>query len=370
MKLPLTVLLVGACSSCGSVPMMDTRQMSEPLQMDLTSFSETDSSKPVNLITASSTGTAQGRATGAIRLPSGTQPGVNYTCGATFVSPHYAITAAHCVAAEDTDVAPFFTVEQYDTSQLDVGRIPFQGKVNGSGWPNWSRGMTELLPIDGYHVTSYTQCSVAIRCDPRYGSVSGCPLDRSVDIALFRCADRPASAPWTVAFATDQVSPPINEVEVWWFHELLDLADNSWETTSNQPPDNFEHYGQYLGGADRPNNFHYTIPSAAAPRQLLPLRSTHWGNGPNYHRLPDDPFSPTVIWTDVPACHGMSGSGFFPRGSTAMLGPTINGGSGIASRLCADMKNNALQGTAQSSYARSIYTGALLTSAVMSDRER
>src|SRR5262249_28042903 len=73
-------------------------------------------------------------ATGAVFVPIGNGDGsvrtgvdgtpLRATCGVTFISSHYAITAAHCVPVDDVpDGSVMLSVQQFDVSQVAWSNI-------------------------------------------------------------------------------------------------------------------------------------------------------------------------------------------------------------------------------------------------------
>jgi hypothetical protein len=135
--------------------------------------------------------------------------------------------------------------------------------------------------------------------------------------------------------------PTSGNVVVNWFHEVLNLMTSSTDTTHNNPTNNWTNYGSYNGTDSI--NFHYTDSDSV---QYLPLQSINWPGGTDYKIVQHQS---TITWTDVPGCHGMSGSGSFLNGTSTLLGPVVNPGSGLGSRLCYEMLS-ATHGAQNGSY--------------------
>jgi hypothetical protein len=267
----------------------------------------------------------QAKSTGAIR---GTNDGSasHLSCGATFVSKHYAVTAAHCVNQYAAGTGTF-TVEQYTLSDLDVVKIHTTSSAISGTWPNWTRG-PDLTAGDGWSKTDLT-CSVKRRCNASEGGVHDCPsgIAHDVDLALIHCPGRSSSLPFAVTTSASDLN---KEVEVWWFHEILALPNNPPVSGTNEY---WDHYGKMpLPGNDN-DNYHYRV-----KHQLFPLLATRRPTGQNYKTLGAQ--GSWLTQSEVPGCHGMSGSGNFQRGSTVVFGPSIIGGSS-GTRLCEKMDDTA-----------------------------
>jgi hypothetical protein len=284
--------------------------------------SESVTTTGVNLLQAGSQ-SKKGRSTGVIRLP--VANGIKYSCGVTFVGRHYAITAAHCVDDQDVALGQQVVVEQYDTTALSVNTLIAQGRVTGS-WPDYRR-QTKLSPANGYIVKSMT-CKVETRChtpgtgDGQYGRESNCPFSQTVDIALLRCDNRPSSQLDYVKVAS---SDPRGAVEVWWFHEVLNMQTSTALTNPYQPANNWAHYGQYIKG-NLGTNYHYFHSAADTDQQPLPLVSKHTSSNQQYRAL-SGLSALSNVKTTLPVCHGTSGSGFFRAGTDEFLGVTVEFGT-------------------------------------------
>ena len=152
---------------------------------------------------------AQARSTAAIRGTNADANTSHASCGATFVSPHYAVTAAHCV--NQYALGSTFTVEAFKTVNLDTNFISFTSSTVTGTWPTWTKG-PNLTSSQGWARTTYS-CSVVRRCMSTEGGVENCPpgVTPDVDIAMIHCPGRSATLP----FATTQTATDQNrEVEV------------------------------------------------------------------------------------------------------------------------------------------------------------
>lgn len=220
--------------------------------------------------------------TGQVRVNPAGKP-LRASCGVTFISPHYAITAAHCVdgGSIPNPATDLLSVEQYDISAVNPSRLAATATVSG-GFPNYTR--PELTEADGYKVTRYNQCKVVQRCGD-WGPRIGC--NTNSDVALIHCADRSIFARWIPVAPTDNGYGP---VEMPWFHEVVDmLMDDPGPAPVLQVPedptyferlfswyarkDRYDHYTVYGGESTADQNYHYTA------QQLLPLRSAIWRTG-------------------------------------------------------------------------------------------
>lgn len=281
---------------------------------------------------------------GSPKVIPGTSLNARASCGLTFISPRYAITAAHCVSETDIPNPEIqsFAVQTYDTRNLQVDRIPTA--VTGK-FPNYSHG--HLQPSDGYVVTQYNQCSVVKRCAKAYG-IYHCD-GGNADVALIKCADRPAGSPHVSVASSDALTGP---VEMYWFHEVLDMPIAEPESSDDEALDHLNHYW-YLFGRDskgKESNYHYH-----PDNQLLPLHSVAWPDGTPPRRVYTSP-QLGVIYTDLFACHGSSGSGVFQRtnGVLELLGPVVLTGyhwaQNLSPLLCVDLFQ-AQQGDELTAYA-------------------
>jgi len=339
--------LLAACGAAGDgeseEPTLGMAQ--NAVQIAWVGTSETSTTDGVNLIKASSQ-TRKGKSTGAIRIVDGA---INASCGATFISNRRAVTAAHCV--ENYSTTQTFTLEQYNTTNLNLSAAINQSTVTGL-WPNYTRPV-KISNTDGYLVAPYT-CKVERRCSI---NPVNCPAGATnSDIALVYCSGRlPAGTPknW-VPVATSDTSGAT--VDVWWFHELLNLDTSNTPYTMPYSPDfNWGHYGHYNGEGTESTNFHYTQNVFGERLQLFPLRSTHSKQNVLYRS--SGALTGLTTNTNVPVCHGTSGSGVFRGTADELLGVVDTGGLAVGTDynvLCSDM--NAVIGSSSMQYSSRQYT--------------
>jgi hypothetical protein len=234
------------------------------------------------------------------------------SCGATFISPRYAVTAAHCLQ-KDLLPDPYtqgVLLQTYDITEADEHELLEHGRVEGN-YPDYYPG-NSVDHIDGYVREDY-ECWIAAACSSTWTDVINC--EDSADIALLYCPDRPDDAAWLAVAEGDSGT---GDVEMYWFHELLEMpVRHPGAGASDEELDRFEHYTKHPGPnlADAGNNVHYL---AAKVNDLMPLRSLPWPNGgPNRRRT-------GVGTTDLYGCHGTSGSGVLAFGDEdelELLGP-------------------------------------------------
>ena len=282
----------------------------------------------------------------ALHIPLDDRDDVWATCGMTFISPHFAVTAAHCVESGDTNrdgviekplpEGTWFWIQYLDLDDnLALSRILDQAEVEGT-WPSYERqsGLAshELSAI-------WDVCTLQYRC--AFSRTASCPSTvPNVDIALLQCLNR--AGPWATMATNVGFG---SEVEVWWFHEVLNLPP---EDGTGWPPDRHEHYTIWPG-YNKGNNYHYQRmrPTGGAfDYQLIPLVSR------KYLHFGDDPFPYQVTlannnltnWeSDIQgACHGTSGSGVFEQNTSNLLGPvaTALNGWGDPHQLCVRPKGD------------------------------
>lgn len=239
------------------------------------------------------------------------------TCGVTFVTPVLAVTAAHCVPGDripDPERQPL-TVEQYDVEGADAAHLALFTEVTGA-WPAYQS--PQLTAFDGYRLIGRHQCHVVARCE--FGDYR-CPLSVEADVAVLRCGER-ATGDYSPIAPDDPAHDDDAGIANFWLHEVHDMPIVASD-------DRFDHYTVW-DPADKGRNFHY---HGSPINQMLPLRSLPWPTGAPRRRLGR---IGTEIRTDIPVCHGTSGSGVFAPtelGRHAYLGP-MSAARGVGDRLC------------------------------------
>jgi hypothetical protein len=270
------------------------------------------------------------------------------SCGVTFISKHFAITAAHCVqgfgidrnntvdAGDDLisvlqfDMRSFITANGNNPWQAQA-RLFQQSQVTGT-WPNYQRNSPMACGV-GYCITmADMQCRVKFRCAfPTPADNGGdCPIGvAGTDIAMLQCPNRPATYPYSHVAPTEALNAPI---DIHWYHEMLNMPLYAADNVG--PTGGWDHYGHYdttvSGPFGRLNNYHYSQNRG----QILPLISSQFPNGAHYKITST---GGSASWTDAFGCHGTSGSGVFQAGTTNFYGPVLTANTSATNgRLCID----------------------------------
>lgn len=337
-----------------------------------------------------------GHAVGAIR------PRHNYWagstseggCGATFISPTYAVTVAHCV---DKHMVPRtkgmgsptkFKLQHVQLHNLSNTRYQQQSEIRPAtgynGWPAYMQ-LQDIGSSDGYYMTEFTDCVVARRCSNEYGN-DDCTADTSVqldvDIALIQCPSRANSPFYATAYATTYyegtgavesnfTNGHNDQLQNIWYHEVV----NAWsEDGGSTAYGNKDHYWKYVGNTT--DNYHYYSPHETL--EYFPLITKH-RNGNSSDHYESSAYGTRIVWewngsqyvqtvqsdgryvvTNLPACHGTSGSGVFRRVASQnkwyFVGPMVHG-STVMDRLCDDFTGTSTK----SEYVRDTYSAMWVT---------
>lgn len=281
------------------------------------------------------------------------------TCGVTFISPRYAITAAHCVASTyfPNPASDRVDVVQPDVTAVSDSALARTRRLSGTTFPDWRVG--RLSASDGYSESRYS-CEIKHRCSAEFGQYN---CNNGQDIALLRCGSR---SRWASYLPVADHNPPTgSQVDMFWFHEVIDgmpttrpahpsTTTNLWLKLILQLlGDRFEHYGLLSSPAQ---NFHYY---GGDSHQTMPLVSLPWPSG-----------QPRTItgWethkgrADFFACHGTSGSGVLwnDGGTLKLIGPVTNPTGGAwfditRDRLCSNL-NGVSPGTSTLKFVGSNHT--------------
>jgi hypothetical protein len=348
----LTAWLGAVALGCGLEP-LDNEGEGEPADIGVTSQKlQLEWGPHVNFQTAPYSASAA-----ALRFTN-VQAGMPHaSCGATFVSNEYAVTAAHCVKHLATRTGKF-SMEQISVSSLNP--MEFSKYVTVSG--DWNNGGFHNLGelSTGYGSTLHTGCYVSRRCGgANNGGRDGCPIPETVDIALIRCPGRSwiwgyaqtSSALAAYGLAPDADNSLSFDTDVFWFHEVYSLPG------TDDGSQGWLHYGKYDVGAPG-QNWHYQI-----RHQLLPLFSSKFPDGSQQHSRPRTDTTTNSI--DTPGCHGTSGSGVFVSGFNILLGPVVTVGTSASARasgkLC-DVFDEARPGERNLNYVKAVLTDKFVRS--------
>src|SRR4051812_10644891 len=165
---------------------------------------------------------------------------LRFTCGVTLVSPSFAITAGHCVTAEDAKLDELKLQMYRPTAKLGD---TWQKAIALTGtFPLLSH--PQLTADDGYLFDEYS-CTVVSRCYDT-SDTSNCKNAGS-DVALLQCNGRPGDKYGFLNLATTLPTAGA-EMLMHWKHEVLDVGDPV-------PTDLVEHYQKLP--TDRGQNYHY-----------------------------------------------------------------------------------------------------------------
>jgi hypothetical protein len=295
------------------------------------------------------------RATGFVEIPI---PGyapvdgapVRGTCGVTFVTPRYAVTAAHCVPSWWVSPTTNLTVKRARINTVSDARLASAETVTGT-WPTYAH--SQVTAAEGYSLTTHNDCRVVVRCQNAGATGSSafgnynCPPGAESDIAVLRCPSRSISSSWLPVAQTDPETGP--GIEMRWSHEVLNFPSD----VLTAPPSDMQAHYTLKGTFD--TNYHYL---GGSKNQLMPLRALPWPDGTPRSRTV---VGGTVVWTDLFGCHGTSGSGILKTASVPeLLGPAIGGGnmsSPVGSLLC-HPPDRVSAGTSMLSYTRLARTQA------------
>ena len=321
--------------------------------------------KGTSVVTGSAANVDMARSTAVVKGEN-PQPTVPFgSCGATFVSPHFALTAAHCVPQMPINgVSNTFFLQEVSLGNLSAAELSSYLTITGT-WkqgPGWSHATL----TQGYNTVEHRQCRVTRRCSREHGH-ENCPLGNSgvdVDMALILCPERSslyfAITPDILERAgipADLFDQPGLDLNIWWFHELYNLP-----TEPNQPgfsTDRWEHYGLLEKGREF-DNWHYLV-----PHQVLPLVSFQHPSGSPIKITAPSRFLEEEMEMNAPACHGTSGSGVFLSGTKVFLGPAVHNtpDADIFGRLCDRFDSNQDPQLGRSTYIRARTTADFLRNA-------
>lgn len=249
---------------------------------------------------------------------------IRFSCGITFIAPSYAVTAGHCVAGDsviDTN-RDLVTVQMY---RPQPNGVDWRAAAHLSGaWSTTSWGITHARIPDYENMVDRFTCRVVVRCGTSNGAQINCN-DPTGDVALVRC-DTPVTSKGYQYLAVAQSDDARTEPFMRWTHEIY---QDPAATETSLATDFLNHYS--IRGAYAGNLHYFGANNGIEYNQLVQLESMQWRNGDLFtlHKKLTPITGADVVWTDVPGCHGSSGSGMLQFNQATLqyelLGPIALG---------------------------------------------
>jgi hypothetical protein len=291
------------------------------------------------------------------------------SCGITFISAHYGVTAGHCVGGSNHNLSSTLTVQMYRLDGLSSATVEDMISTASELWgafPYYFHQNMDSVAANApspysSNIDQYL-CSVEVACGM---SSYQCPWTLpQPDVALVYCPGGPGATYGYLNVAGADI--PTAEVMMPWSHEIYDVSN----TSASNYQDLLTHY---VGLSTDDQNFHYFGKNTYGNErnQLLPLVSTRWPNGTPRTKLPAAQQGTAFeTWTDLLGCHGTSGSGVLQQNpynhNWELLGPAAQGGW---TGLCADPTQFLVPGVRGISYLNVDVTQTLANlHPVLSDR--
>ncbi len=235
------------------------------------------------------------------------------SCGLTFVSEHYAITAGHCLTQADPDLPVEVRVIRpqpnfnWQSTTTISGTFPHfkhrweKGTAAGRsryGSKSFSCALKVRCYVDPNRGVEHHNCNIGMD-DVGFAASSDQEVRDASDVALVYCNEPLGKRYGMVEVAQEDL--PGTDLLMPWFHEVYDRPSAPAAAAQFQ-----KSYVDLKGGyAGKANNYHYV--GGPDVNQLIPLVSAEAGQWKRSST--GDPNLQEIVHTNLQGCHGTSGSG-------------------------------------------------------------